>query len=272
MAMSREGTAKETNRVAAARLWLLLLYTGRTARSEAFRYGLLGFDLLTVAYFVYDSLTPPVAGLVWVDLAIASVLALDFAARVFIARRRWRYLMDPLTIVDAVVILTLVLPLLIENGAFLRVLRAVRLLRSYRVLQDLRGHFPFVGRNQHVIVAIIDLVVFVFVITAVVFITQHTVNPHITTYTDALYFTVATLTTTGFGDIVLVGDHGRLLAIGMMLIGFALFVRLIQAVFRPRKVHLRCPDCGLTRHDPDAIHCKHCGHLMNISTTGDPSA
>ncbi len=147
----------------------------------------------TVGYFVYDSLTPPVAGLVCVDLAIATVLALDFAARVFIARRRWRYLLDPLTIVDAVVILTLVLPLLIENGAFLRVLRAVRLLRSYRVLQDLRGHFPFVGRNQHVIVAIIDLVVFVFVITAVVFITQHTINPDIATYTDALYFTVATL-------------------------------------------------------------------------------
>lgn len=270
--MAQAERAKRASGVASARLWVLRLYTGRTAVSEAFRYALLGFDLLTIAYFVYDSLTPPIAALLYVDLAIAAVLALDFAARVFIARRRWRYLLDPLTLADAVVILTLVLPLLIENWAFLRVLRAVRLLRSYRVLQDLRGHFPFVGRNQPVITAVIDLVVFVFVITAVVFVTQHTVNPDIATYTDALYFTVTTLTTTGFGDIVLVGDYGRLIAIGMMLIGFALFVRLIQAVFRPRKVHVRCPDCGLTRHDPDAIHCKHCGHVMNISTTGDSGA
>jgi ion transport protein len=210
-----------------------------------------------------------VAALVYFDLAIAAVLALDFAARVFIARRRWRYLLDPLTIADAVVILTLVLPLLIENWAFLRVLRAVRLLRSYRVLQDLRGHYPFVGRNQHVIVAIIDLVVFVFVITAVVFITQHNVNPGIATYTDALYFTVTTLTTTGFGDIVLVGDYGRLVAIGMMLI----WLRAVRAT-DPGGLPAAEGACVLPRlraHPtrPGCDPLQAFGHLMNISTTGD---
>lgn len=251
---------------------ILHLYTGRSPVSEGFRYGLLTFDLLTVSFFIYDSLTPPMPSMIYVDMAIAAVLILDFAARVSIARRPWRYLLDPVTIADAVVILTLLLPLLIENWAFLRVLRAVRLLRSYRLLQDLRRRFPFIGRNQHIIVAITDLIVFVFIITAIVFVTQHKHNPHIATYTDALYFTVTTLTTTGFGDIVLVGDYGRLTAVGIMLIGFALFVRLIQAVFRPRKVHVRCPDCGLTRHDPDAVHCKHCGRLMHITTTGDPGS
>ncbi|MBK8210003.1 MAG: potassium channel family protein [Rhodospirillales bacterium] len=254
------------------RVRLLRLYTGRGPVSEGFRYGLLIFDLLTVSFFIYDSLTPPMPSMIYLDMVIATVLALDFCARVFIARRRWRYLADPVTIADFVVILTLLLPLLIENWAFLRVLRAVRLLRSYRLLQDLRRRFPLVGRNQHIIVAVVDLVVFVFIITAIVFVTQHQHNPDIATYIDALYFTVATLTTTGFGDVVLVGDYGRLTAVAIMLIGFALFVRLIQAVFRPRKVHVRCPDCGLTRHDPDAVHCKHCGRVMNITTTGDPGS
>lgn len=268
------GAAPEpaNHRIDRLRVRLVRLYTGRGGASESFRYGLLTFDLLTVSFFVYDSLTPPMPSLIYVDMVIAAVLALDFTARVFIARRRWRYLVDPVTIADLIVILTLLLPLLIENWAFLRVLRAVRLLRSYRLLQDLRRHFPFVGRNQQIIVAIIDLVVFVFIITAIVFVTQHNLNPDIATYTDALYFTVTTLTTTGFGDIVLVGEYGRLTAIGIMLIGFALFVRLIQAVFRPRKVHVRCPDCGLTRHDPDAVHCKHCGRVMHITTTGDPGS
>ncbi len=247
---------------------LVRLYTGRGRVPELFRYGLLAFDLLTVGFFIFDSLTPPMPSLIYLDLVIAAILAVDFGARLFISRRRWRYLLDFATIADIIVIFTLLLPFLFENWAFLRVLRALRLLRSYRLLQDLRMRFPFVGRNQHVIVAITDLIVFVFVITAVVFVTQHTHNPKIATYTDALYFTVTTLTTTGFGDVVVEGQSGRLLVVGIMLLGFALFVRLIQALFRPRKVHFRCPDCGLTRHDPDAVHCKHCGRVLHIVDEG----
>ena len=29
-----------------------------------------------------------------------------------------------------------------------------------------------------------------------------------------------------------------------------------------------CPECGLSRHDPDAVHCKHCGAVVNIPTEG----
>jgi Ion channel len=47
------------------------------------------------------------------------------------------------------------------------------------------------------------------------------------------YFTVATLTTTGFGDITLVGTEGRLLAIVMMSVGISLFLRMVQVLFRP---------------------------------------
>ena len=268
--MPDAGPAKQDgSRLDRLRLQLVWLYTGRGSVPEKFRYALLVFDLLTISFFVYDFLTPPMPSMIYVDVTIAALLIIDFCARLFISRRRWRYLVDPVTIADIVVIFTLLLPLLIENWAFLRVLRALRLLRSYRLLQDLRRRFPVVGRNQHVIVAITDLIVFVFVITAIVFVTQHTRNPSIATYTDALYFTVTTLTTTGFGDIVLEGQSGRLLVVGIMLLGFALFVRLIQAVFRPRKVHFRCPDCGLTRHDPDAVHCKHCGRVIHIRTEGE---
>ena len=250
------------------RIELRRLYNGRSRRSERFRYARLVFDIITIGVFVVDSVQPPFGTMVVADTIIAGLLIADFAAQLLIAKRPLRYLLEPLTLVDMLVIATLLAPFLIENWAFLRVLRALRMLRSYRVLQDLRRRFRFFARNQQVIAAAINLVVFVFVVTALVFVTQRANNPQIVSYVDALYFTVATLTTTGFGDITLKGQGGRLLSVLIMLVGFSLFFRLVQAVFRPPKVYLRCPDCGLSQHDPDAVHCKHCGRVIHIETEG----
>ena len=105
--------------------------------------------------------------------------------------------------------------------------------------------------------------------TGLVYETQHWTNPQIGNYVDALYFTVTALTTTGFGDITLPGVAGKLTSIVTMIVGISLFVRLVQAVFRPYKVHFECPHCGLRRHEPDAVHCKACGHLLKIPDEGE---
>ena len=57
---------------------------------------------------------------------------------------------------------------------------------------------------------------FLFVTTGFIYETQHAHNPGIHNYIDALYFTVAALTTTGFGDITLPGTLGRLISIIIM--------------------------------------------------------
>ena len=67
---------------------------------------------------------------------------------------------------------------------------------------------------------------------------------------------------------ILVGSTGRMLAVVIMIVGVALFLRLIQSIFRPNRVRFECPDCGLTRHDIDAVHCKHCGRQLHIRTEG----
>jgi voltage-gated potassium channel len=105
--------------------------------------------------------------------------------------------------------------------------------------------------------------------SGLVFETQHHGNPGIGNYADALYFTVTTLTTTGFGDVTLPGTTGRLLSVVIMLAGVTLFLRLAQALFRPVKVRYACPACGLQRHEPDAVHCKACGQLLNIPDEGN---
>jgi voltage-gated potassium channel len=112
------------------------------------------------------------------------------------------------------------------------------------------------------------MVLFLFVTTALVYVHQADRNPMIETYVDALYFTVATLTTTGFGDITLEGETGKLLSVLIMIVGIALFIRLAQTIFMPARVRYRCPECGLLKHEPDAVHCKHCGTVLDIPNEG----
>ena len=151
---------------------------------------------------------------------------------------------------------------------FLRVLRSLRLLHTHQLTAQLRADSPFFRRNEEVIKAVINLGVFLFIMTGVVYQTQHWRNPAIANYVDALYFTVTALTTTGFGDITLQGAWGRIISIIIMICGVTLFLRLLQALVRPQKVRYRCPGCGLRRHESDAVHCKACGTLLNIPDDG----
>jgi voltage-gated potassium channel len=169
---------------------------------------------------------------------------------------------------DVLAIVSFLAPLTSEGAGFLRVLRTLRILRSYTVLNDLRGKTGAITRNEEMVLAIANMVVFIFVMTAVVYETQHRTNPDIGNYADALYFTVTALTTTGFGDITLPGTTGRMLTVLIMFFGVTLFLRLAQVLFRPNKVRFPCPVCGLQRHDPDAVHCKACGTLLNIPDEG----
>ncbi len=246
-----------------------LLYTGRSRTAAHFRYALIVFDLFTIAFFIATTPLQPRPIILAADVAIGTIILTDFLARLWIAPSKARMLSQIYTIADILVILSLVLaPIVTQNLAFLRVLRALRLLHSYHVLRDLRRETQIFRRHEDVIVSSVNLGVFIFLVTALVFVLQVRSNPDIVTYIDALYFTVATLTTTGFGDITLTGPVGRLLAVAIMVIGVALFLRLAQTIFRPSKVSYTCPECGLNRHEQDAVHCKHCGEPLKIETEG----
>lgn len=237
--------------------------------SRPFILFLVAFDLGLVAFFVFLSFIDPPGGWIRpVDTVLAVVLGAELAARVWVSDRPLRAAGRLSSLADLIVVVSLLIPALTESYAFLRILRAVRLLRSYHLLGMLRERSAWVRANQEALLALVNLVVFMFFITAVVYVTQTRRNPEIADYVDALYFTVTTLTTTGFGDITLDGPGGRLLSVLIMVFGISLFVRLAQALFRPRKVRFPCPVCGLNRHDPDAIHCKHCGTTLAIPNEG----
>lgn len=244
------------------------LYEARAADSYRFRYGLLGFDLVTIGFIVVSSFLPRSAVIASLDVAFGLVILADFSARLFISRRRLRDLLHPVTWADAIAIVSFLAPLVGEAGGFLRILRTLRLLRSYQLLARLRMDFTYFREHEDAILATANLTVFLFVMTGFVYETQHVINPQIDNYADALYFTVTALTTTGFGDITLPGTAGRLISVVIMIVGVTLFFGLARAILRPRKVRFPCPKCGLNRHDLDAVHCKACGELLNIPDEG----
>lgn len=244
------------------------LYFGDDSRARAFRYSLIGFDVVTIAVFVVSPIGGHQPWMIALDLVIGVLLAVEFVARLYAQRSPLRHLLSLTTAADLVVIGSLLLPVFLENFAFLRIARALRLLRSYHLLRDLRADWPWFRQHEDVIQRTVNLGVFIFVVTSVVYVTQHLINPQISDYVDALYFTITTLTTTGFGDITLSGPGGRLLAVIIMIVGVSLFLRLLQAIFRPNKVCFECPDCALRLHDADAIHCKHCGRVLPIPADG----
>jgi voltage-gated potassium channel len=248
---------------------VMALYEANSPDAHRFRYGLLAVDVVTVLLLLASTFDIDGDWVFWVDIAVGLYVLLDYAARFWIAGRKIPFVMTPLNIIDMVVLVSLVAPLVGGNFAFLRSLRILRLLRSYRLQRKLRQDVALFRQHEDVILSGINLFVFVFVMTELVYVSQARVNPEIGNFLDALYFTIATLTTTGFGDVTLVGEGGRILAILIMVFGVSLFLRLIQTIFRPAKVRFTCQACGLFLHENDAVHCKHCGAVLNIPSDGD---
>ncbi|QRM56801.1 potassium channel family protein [Sinorhizobium sp. BG8] len=252
--------------VDALRRRLRQLYFGGDASAVQFQIAMLLIDVAVILFFLAGPYLRKGPSYVVIDFAVAAVIAFELAARALIAPNLRYWLTRPLTWVDFIILATLLFPNQLSNFAFLRVLRIWAISQSKLVTLFLRrrGYQAY----EDVIQACVNFVVFLFVVTGFVYSNFFYADEGAAGFVDALYFTVATVTTTGFGDITLPGTLGKLTSIVTMIIGISLFVRLAQAIVRPYKVTYSCPECGLGRHDADAVHCKACGHILNIPDEG----
>jgi voltage-gated potassium channel len=244
------------------------LYEGRSEHSHRFHTVLLVFDIATVIFIVATSFIERNSVIEAVDVVLGILILAELVARFLASRNRPREFLRLSTWTDIIAVVSFLAPVTGEALGFLRVLRTLRILRTYTMLNELKGRNGPFHQAEEVVLAVANLFVFIFIMTAIVYETQHRTNEDISNYADALYFTVTALTTTGFGDITLPGTTGRMLTVVIMIFGVTLFLRLAQVLFRPNKVRHPCPTCGLQRHDPDAVHCKACGTTLNIPDEG----
>jgi voltage-gated potassium channel len=246
---------------------LRLLYHSQSPKAQRFQAAVLIVDLAIIVFFIASPLLRDNASFLWIDYSIALLLAADLTARALATTDIGRWLRQVPVILDIFILATLLVPTVFFNLGFLRILRLWTMTRSSTLWRPLRRRGLMQYRET--IQAVINLLVFLFVVTGFVYTAfANRGEDGLAGYIDALYFTVATVTTTGFGDITLPGPGGKLTSIIIMIVGISLFVKLAQSIFRPAKVHFPCPQCGLQKHDPDAVHCKACGHILNIPDSG----
>jgi voltage-gated potassium channel len=271
--MSRARSAPETEPVEEKngglrlRARLRALYHGSSPVAVRFRLAVLIIDLLIIGFFIAAPLLRG-EGLIFyiIDYVIAAILAADLAARASAYSNIRDWLKKPIVWMDLFILATLLFPFFFNLG-FLRVLRLWTLIHSDFFWRTVGRRYDDT-RVEDVAKALVSLVTFVFVATGFVYTSFMGRHDGISGYLDALYFTVTSLTTTGYGDITLPGDWGRIVSILIMLGGVTLFVRLGQTLLRPNKVRFPCDRCGLQVHDPDAVHCKACGNLLCIPDEG----
>lgn len=244
-----------------------LLY-GSSAGSNRVAYFMLSLDAFLFSLLIVQAVYPDSLWILAVEFVFGLVYLTEYLIRWWAAPDRRSFTFDFFNITDLLVIASLVAPALIGNLALLRILRSLRILRAYRTLTRLSRTSRRVSQSRDVAFAALNLLAFVFIMTTIVYIEEVNTNPDINTTIDAFYFSVASLTTTGYGDIVPATASGRILSVLIMLFGVTLFIRLASSVVRPNKVRIECPRCGLNRHDADAVHCKHCGRVMHITTPG----
>jgi voltage-gated potassium channel len=218
------------------------LYEGESKCAARFRYGLLLFDLLTILSWCRPRSQRQSLFLELIDAGIGLIVLSEFLTRVALSRRPFRDLLHSLGLADVAVIISFLA---------LRALRALRLFRSDRIASRMKRGFPWMRRNYDTIIGGTNLFVFLFLLMAVVYETQRRHNPAIADYVDALYFTVATPTTTGFGDITLPDTAGPLLAILIMIVGVSLFLRLVEVLTRSTRQQHTCLSCVLSEYGSD---------------------
>jgi voltage-gated potassium channel len=265
--MEPQSPTEQARGVEALRLALRRLYHGRTTAALRFQLGVTIVDLAAIAFFVATPILRDRPSFLWIDYAVAALLGADIVARGLASSDTPRWFRQPTVLVDLVVLATLLFPYALANFGFLRILRLWTLSRSGVLWGPLeRKGF---GEWREAVHAVMNLLTFLFVATGFVYTFFFREGAGVDGYIDALYFTVATVTTTGFGDVTLPGPWGKLTSIVTMIIGISLFVRLAQAIFRPAKVFFPCPECALQRHEVDAVYCKACGHKLKIPDDSD---
>ncbi len=223
--------------------------------------------LLSSVIFVID--TYPISNslrskLNFIDAGILTIFVLEYLLRFWCAESKTKYFFRLYSVID----LMAILPVFLRSVdiSFIRILRWFRILRLLRFLEG-KTLFGRISTADSVIFARILFTLFaiIFIYSGLIYQVEHPVNAEsFNTFLDAVYFSVVTMTTVGFGDVTPISEAGRLMTVLMILTGIALIPWQLgdlikQLVKTTNKLETICPSCSLSLHEADAQFCKLCG-------------
>jgi voltage-gated potassium channel len=259
--------------------WHEIIFEADTPAGKRFDLALLVLILLSVVAVSLESVQA-IRSEYWIFLRttewiVTALFTVEYIARLATVRRPFRYAVSFYGVVDLLAILPTYLSLLVPGSQSLLVIRALRLLRVFRILKLTH----FVGESRLLGAAMRasarKIVVFLAVVLTTVLIAgalMYLVEGESHGFTSipvSVYWAIVTMSTVGFGDIVPQTVLGRMLASVLMLLGYAIIAVPtgivtveLGAAARAASNTQACPACGTAGHDNDARHCKYCGEKL----------
>lgn len=198
----------------------------------------------------------------------------EYAVRLWCTDQRLRYARSFFGVVDLISILPTYLSLFLGGAQALLTIRALRLLRIFRVLK--LGQYTseasqlrqaLARSRQKITVFLAVVLTLVLVLGSLMYLVEGPENGF-SSIPRSIYWAIVTLTTVGYGDITPRTVLGQVVAAVAMILGYGIIavptgivtVELGRGETTPAGPG--CRRCGLARHDADARHCKRCGEPL----------
>jgi len=253
-----------------------IIFEADTPAGKAFDVALMVFIILSVVAVMLESTSviadryaPWLRTFEWV---ITGLFTVEYMLRLYCVGNPLRYARSFFGIVDLLAILPSYLSIFIPGAQSLLVIRALRLLRVFRVLKLAQ----FVGEASELTAALRasarKIIVFLGAVLTIVVIVgsmMYLIEGEANGFTSipvSIYWAIVTMTTVGYGDVAPHTALGKILASAIMILGYGIIAVPtgivsveLAGVTRKRITTQACPECGAGGHDRDAVHCKYCG-------------
>jgi len=169
---------------------------------------------------------------------------------------RLRFAVQPMLIVDLIAFLPALLPMV---GVDTRAVRSLRLLRIFRVLKLTRYTQSlqllatvFRRKSADLVIVTVALLVLLLIAASLMYAAENEAQPELyTSIPSTMWWSIATLTTVGYGDVYPITPFGRMLGGIVMILGIGLFALpagILASGFTDelQRKHAGppCPQCG----------------------------
>lgn len=256
-----------------------IIFGTETPAGKRFDVVLIFLILLSVTAVILDSMVALTQQfrtyIIWAEWAFTVAFTLEYAVRIYCAPQRWRYIRSFYGIIDLLSILPTYLSLVFPGATYLLIVRLLRVLRIFRILKLLRyiSEANILARSimlsrRKILIFFVAVLVLATIFGSLMFVVEGPRNGF-TSIPRSIYWTIVTITTVGYGDIVPHTIFGQFVACAAMLTGYSIIAiptgiftaELAQEMQRGRQM-TRCPACDRGGHDVDASYCKYCGAEM----------
>ena len=208
---------------------------------------LIVINLIAVCLETVDSLFERyAAAFIAVELFSVTIFSMEYVLRIWsrpaapdnlhktAIKKRFAYVFSFTGIIDLLAILPSIIPLFFGGVdlRWLRILRLMRLLKFSHYSSALEDLFSAVRHEWRSFVATLYLLILaIFLSSSLIYVFEQNVQPeHFGSIPDAMWWTVVTLTTVGYGDIVPMTVAGKLIATLTALMGVCVVALLTGIV------------------------------------------